>query len=97
LVYSWFSSKENHTSRSLSGHSNCETALERGTTENENEVIQGSFFAVKRETAVERPAVSFLLPIKKRANDSADDSSLGSLSGRRGHVLHQLVSQLGDR
>jgi hypothetical protein len=27
--FSWFSSKENHTSRSLSGHSNCETALER--------------------------------------------------------------------
>jgi hypothetical protein len=25
--FSWFSSKENHTSRSLSGHSNCETAL----------------------------------------------------------------------
>ena len=26
---SWFSSKENHTSRSLSGHRNCESALSR--------------------------------------------------------------------
>src|SRR5580658_9498164 len=26
-VFSWFSPKENHSSRSLSGHSNCETAL----------------------------------------------------------------------
>ena len=27
LAFSWFSPKENHTSRSLSAHSNCETAL----------------------------------------------------------------------
>jgi len=27
-AFSWFSSKENHTSPSLSGHSNCETALD---------------------------------------------------------------------
>jgi hypothetical protein len=26
-AFSWFSPKENHTSRSLPGHSNCETAL----------------------------------------------------------------------
>src|ERR1700733_13890879 len=29
--FSWFSPKENHTSRSLSGHSNCETALMGGS------------------------------------------------------------------
>src|SRR5271168_2372276 len=28
-AFSWFSPKENHSSRSLSGHSNCETALNR--------------------------------------------------------------------
>ncbi len=29
-AFSWFSPKENHTSRSLSDHSNCETALSLG-------------------------------------------------------------------
>ena len=28
-AFSWFSLKENHSSRSLSDHSNCETALKR--------------------------------------------------------------------
>jgi len=40
LAFSWFSSKENHTSQSLSGHSNCETALERRYLVTENQDAQ---------------------------------------------------------
>jgi hypothetical protein len=33
-MLSWFFSRKNHTSRSSSGHSNCETALATGSSQN---------------------------------------------------------------
>ena len=47
-TYSWFSLKENHSSRSLSGHSNCETALYFGEEDSSRSHASPSFCLCRR-------------------------------------------------